>query len=1235
MRLHRLVVTAFGPFGATQEIDFDELSAAGLFLLHGPTGAGKTSVLDAVCYALYGQVPGARQGSGLSLRSDHAEPLTPTEVVLEFTVGERRLEITRRPEQPRPKKRGTGMTREKAQTLLREYAPATSSTSAGAGEWKALSRSHQEIGEEIAQLVGMSREQFCQVVLLPQGDFARFLRADELARGKLLGKLFDTGRFAAVEERLAELRRAAEKRVAAGDERLLALAHRMAQAAGRTAELDGHPLPELTPGEPGLADAVLEWAAVARTGARERRDIALSAVRAAEEAHHAAQRAADATHERAELQRRHAEARRRADDLERQRPDHDRLRELLERAHAADAVVPALDLRTAAARDHHTAETTERQARARLSAEPGLAAMPLAPTPDIPDQRTPAAPAASPEAPLPAQATAPPEDTASHADADGSWAGAAPGTGPSASEEPGPQGCLMGQTVRDGRTGTGPPGQGAPGRAPDQAAQGAASSADVDGSGVRATGRVTPADNEAAGGRAGSGAGVSGREPGGDAVVSGGPGVSQAGSSGGDAVVSGGPGVSQAGSSGGGAAATRARNAGASYPAVPQAAAGVAGDGGRGAGPQGAGVAVVLAEADAEWLGRVERRVREELGALGAARRGEARAAAVVAEIAALDREARADDEAIEEAAEWLAGWEETHRAHQRRVEAAQEAATRAEQFGGRIEPAERRLEAARRRDRLAGQEGRAREELLRAREGAAAARQSWLDLKEARLRGIAAELAAGLRAGEPCAVCGATGHPSPARPGAGHVDRAAEEAALADHQRAEEVREEAERTRNALREARAAAEATAEGEDAAELDRALAELRAAYAEARDAAADGHAARAALDRAEGEHTRRTAQRQEAERRAAARTSRRETLARERADLLAELERARGADATVEQRAARLERQAGLLAHAAEAARGAEAAASRLKEADARLADAAYRAGFETPEQAAGAVLPPDRQREARRRLDAWQTESAAVAAELSDPRVLAAAQAPPADPTAARTAADAATRALREVSAADAAARTRCEELDALSARAVADARRLAPLRADHDRIARLAALAAGTSADNERRMRLEAYVLAARLEQVAAAASARLRHMSSGRYTLVHSDARSGGRGRSGLGLHVIDAWTGSERDTATLSGGETFSASLALALGLADVVTDEAGGVRLDTLFIDEGFGSLDEQTLDEVMDVLDALRERDRTVGIVSHVPDLRRRIPAQLEVVKGREGSAVRHRTAAAH
>ncbi|NEA14424.1 SbcC/MukB-like Walker B domain-containing protein, partial [Streptomyces halstedii] len=226
---------------------------------------------------------------------------------------------------------------------------------------------------------------------------------------------------------------------------------------------------------------------------------------------------------------------------------------------------------------------------------------------------------------------------------------------------------------------------------------------------------------------------------------------------------------------------------------------------------------------------------------------------------------------------------------------------------------------------------------------------------------------------------------------------------------------------------------------------------------------------------------------------------------------------------------------------------------------------------------------------------------------------------------------DRSARALRDRATALAAAGERRTELARLSRRVADEVRALGPLRQEYTRVARLAGLTAGTSADNERKMRLEAYVLAARLEQVAAAATARLRRMSSGRYTLVHSDARSGGR-RSGLGLHVVDSWTGRERDTATLSGGETFFASLALALGLADVVTDEAGGVRLDTLFIDEGFGSLDEQTLDEVLDVLDSLRERDRSVGIVSHVADLRRRIPAQLEVVKERDGSAVRHRVA---
>ncbi len=401
------------------------------------------------------------------------------------------------------------------------------------------------------------------------------------------------------------------------------------------------------------------------------------------------------------------------------------------------------------------------------------------------------------------------------------------------------------------------------------------------------------------------------------------------------------------------------------------------------------------------------------------------------------------------------------------------------------------------------------------------------------------------------------------------------------------------------------------------------------YTRARDAASSLHPAQEELRRAEQERERRDAARERAALRAAARVSRRDALERERTALEQEVSRASGDAGSVAARAAQLEREGARLTEAAEAARVADDTAQRLKTADARLADAAFRAGFDNPAEAAAALLDDDAHRALQRRLDVRQQEEAAVRAVLAEPETAAAARRPAADVDSAERAAERAGRRLQQAASARDAAARRCAELDRLSAHAATAVRRLAPLRDAYDRVARLASLTAGTSADNERRMRLESYVLAARLEQVAAAATVRLGRMSSGRYTLVHSDDRSG-RGRSGLGLHVVDAWTGRERDTATLSGGETFFASLALALGLADVVTDEAGGVRLDTLFIDEGFGSLDDQTLDEVLDVLDALRERDRSVGIVSHVPDLRRRVHAQLEVVKERTGSRVRHR-----
>jgi exonuclease SbcC len=176
-----------------------------------------------------------------------------------------------------------------------------------------------------------------------------------------------------------------------------------------------------------------------------------------------------------------------------------------------------------------------------------------------------------------------------------------------------------------------------------------------------------------------------------------------------------------------------------------------------------------------------------------------------------------------------------------------------------------------------------------------------------------------------------------------------------------------------------------------------------------------------------------------------------------------------------------------------------------------------------------------------------------------------------------------------------------------------------------------MAKLVRGMGGDNQLQMRLSAYVLATRLDQVVDAANERLAHMRDQRYLLQRTGRATRRRAQAGLGLEVVDEWTGDVRDPATLSGGETFVISLSLALGLADVVTQEAGGVEIETLFVDEGFGMLDADTLDDVMDRLDGLRAGGRTVGVVSHVAEIRNRIPTQVHVEKRRNGSSVAVRT----
>jgi exonuclease SbcC len=153
-------------------------------------------------------------------------------------------------------------------------------------------------------------------------------------------------------------------------------------------------------------------------------------------------------------------------------------------------------------------------------------------------------------------------------------------------------------------------------------------------------------------------------------------------------------------------------------------------------------------------------------------------------------------------------------------------------------------------------------------------------------------------------------------------------------------------------------------------------------------------------------------------------------------------------------------------------------------------------------------------------------------------------------------------------------------------------------------------------------------YYLARRLKQVTHEASKNLSHMTGGRFTLIHDETAKGNNGRvEGLAVMVKDGWDGSVRTPESLSGGEGFMASLSLALALSEIVSRETGGRKLGALFIDEGFGSLDDETLNQVMDILDGLRSGGRLVGVISHVSSMRARIPAQLVVKRGRQGSTI--------
>ncbi|TQN41494.1 exonuclease SbcC [Blastococcus colisei] len=982
MRLHRLALTAFGPFAGTEEVDLDEVGRDGLFLLWGPTGAGKTTLLDAVVFALYGTVPGAR-GEEKRLRSDHADAATRTEVSCELTLAGERLLVTRRPEQQRPKKRGEGWTTEQARLLVQRLTD---------GGWEPVSTRIDEGSEHLRMRLGLDVHQFCQVVLLPQGDFARFLRAEPEHRAELLRTLFDVGRFARAEDWLAHERSEARDRVAMQKARLSSLMARVAQTAD--VEIPEELAPELLAAGPGNRGT--PWVGEVRTAVATR------------------------------------------------------LARAVERAGAAAARVAELDAALAAARALDERHGRRAQAQEALETLTGREA-------DV--------------APLRVEL-----DRGRRA-----------------------------ETLRDV---------------------------------LAAVRHATDTVEQAATGLDG---------------------------------------------------ARRAWQAVA---------------GGRESSPA------------------LARELRDHAAAARALWPEVERSAELGAAVGGLDVRIAALTAACAAGAASAETWPARLARQETRVALAQAASARLPGERDALHAAEDAVTAARAADRLAEALAAARREVDVRRGTWSDARERWLDLRSQRLDGMAAELAAQLVDGADCPVCGAVSHPRPATHSGPAVT--------------------AEDERVARQEAEAAERELATGTAAADAqERELAGLRARagalpvgeQAALRDglaAAADRTAVEAAdLEPARAELTGLLAERERSAARLAAdreelraRAAERNTLADALDVLSSRLADACGEDPDLRTRVVRLETAAGhceaLVTAQAEDERARVIAGTARRNALERC----LAAGFDEVSTAVQALLPEHRLAALDREVAAHDDRLALVRARLAEPELADLGQRPDVPGLTERC--STATRE-REDAVADLDGARRCDAaLEQLAGSVMSAELELTDLLAWADQVTALADLVHGRGS-NVLRMRLQSFVLAARLEQVAEVASGRLQDMSGGRYTFLHSDAQGRNGARGGLGLDVFDEYTGVRRATKTLSGGESFMASLALALGLADVVTAETGGVQIDTLFVDEGFGTLDPQALDAVMSVLDELRRGGRTVGVISHLEELRTRIPTRLEVVAGRNGS----------
>ncbi|MFL0577474.1 AAA family ATPase [Brevibacterium luteolum] len=1011
MRMNSLQMQAFGPFPGAQAVDFDELGADGLFLISGPTGAGKTTILDALAFGLYGTVPGARSDAE-DYRSHYADPDTPTYVEVEFTAQARRLRVRRSPRYMRPKKRGTGMTEAKATAELSVFNPES-------GHWDGIGRTVSEVQAEINRVLGLNAAQFMQIVLLPQGEFARFLRADPIEREPILRRLFNTEHFTDLESILEARARQARAALDAVSQERQTL---MRQAQGSC----GEDLPIPTAAHPSVADvdAVL---GAAVSVVRERIDVFTEVLQSARTRSADAEAAADAAAARQADREKLTQLRSRQEAYATSADERARLSQLQRQAIKAESVAPYGREADRAVREQEAAEKHHTAALTAFSTE--LSALPRQP-------------------------------------------------------------------------------------------------------------ETTSAEH------------------------------------------------------------------------IVQAA----GDGQR------------AAASIATHLTRVADLTRERTDL-------QQKRTAAAGRVAELEEKAAAQDAALDELNARLETRSDVQREYDRLLHALEAAAIR-QQRGDEITAAEQQ------RDK--------QQEALKDRQAEeSAAKDTYARIRSTRLAGIAAELAAELTSGHACSVCGATEHPAPAKPTDDTVTKSDEDAALNAWTQAQNATNTA---RSTLAETRARITA---------LTHSLGEL--AGEEASGAVAELTQARDT----------------------AAQTLRELEQARTKRDELRQ------------NRAALEQQQASAREHAQACATELSAVEGQLKQLDDVVSGdqeaALHLFGFEAPSTSAAAeecAAQLQRLRDAGETLIQAQTKREAAAAESAQRRdafATARAEAGFADRSeyqqarqidraavekTLRAAADEAARIAELTSqdwytsaSADTASDEELADCVAITAEqrtaASSDAEHLGQLLAVHQHDAAdliqlrerfmqtageveaevaqrrgdvaLDGIVRATSADNLQRLPLSAYALLSLFVEVAHNASERLQTMSSGRFTLIHDLSLHRREKRAGLGLQVLDTFTDEPRDPRSLSGGETFMASLALALGLADTVAAAAGGIRLDSLFIDEGFGSLDPDALAQVLEVLDELRAGGRCVGVISHVQSMLQSIPQQLRIERSPTGSTITHRS----